>query len=142
MSTQAPLVSATGIWYAYFPVQTQPGDNNPHILTTEGAEALGNGSLFTDAPDSGVALTHRATINIDVHAECEHEVAIERLLGVQIDKAGTVINRGQAIFITGYGNASYQGILEAGHVVRTFVSAPGDVVVVKGGYVSVTAQPI
>jgi hypothetical protein len=141
MSFQTPLVSAAGIWYAYFEAQTKPGDNASHVLNLSGPESFGNASLFSDAVD-GVALTHRSLINVDVHASCEHEVAIERKLGIQLDKAGTLLERGQSIFIAGEGNAAYQGILESGQIVRTFVSAPGDQVAVKDGYVSVTAQPV
>ena len=136
-----PLVSTTGIWFAYFCAQSKPGDDQLHVLDLSGPEAYGNDSLFTEV-NAGVALTHRAVINVDVHADCEHEVAIERTLGVQIDKAGAMMERAQSIFIAGRGNAAYQGILEQGHVVRAFVSAPGDQVKVSGGYLSVSAQPV
>jgi len=141
MSTTSPLVSATGIWYAYFPVQEQAGDGASHVLDISGAESFGNASLFSEAP-SGMSLAHRAVVNVDVHAECEHEVAIERTLGVHVDKAGTILERGQSIFVTGEGNSAYQGILDAGHIVKTFVSAPGDKVLITGGYISVMATPI
>ena len=141
MSTPAPLVSAVGIWYAYFPVQTQPGDGARHLEDISGVESFGNVSLFSEAP-SGVSLAHRAVVNVDVHASCEHEVAIERTLGVHVDKAGAILERGQSIFVTGEGNSAYQGILEEGHIVKTFVSAPGDNVSVTGGYISVMATPI
>jgi hypothetical protein len=83
-------------------------------------------------------------VNVDLHASCEHEVAIERHLAVQLDKnvSGGLMERGTSCFVAGCGNASYQGILEAGHVMRAIVSAPGDEVEIKDGYVSVTAQPI
>jgi hypothetical protein len=114
-----------------------------HVLDLSGPESFGNGSLFTDA-NAGVALTHRALVNVDVHASCEHEVAIERHLAVQLDKgaSGGLMERGTSRFVAGLGNAAYQGILEAGHVIRTIASAPGDEVAIKDGYVSVTAQPI
>jgi hypothetical protein len=83
-------------------------------------------------------LTHRALVNVDVHANCEHEVAIERTLGVQIDKVGAILERGQSVFVAGCGNGAYQGILEKGHVAR----APGDKISIRDGYVSVTAQPV
>src|SRR5215469_12156898 len=96
MSIQSgPLISTTGIWYAYFPAQIQPGDNVSHPLTIEGADAYGNASLFDQTLTDGVGFTHRATINVDVHAECEHEVAIERTLGVHNENAGVVRERGQ-----------------------------------------------
>lgn len=141
MSTQSPLVSALGIWYAYFPEQTLAGDGQSHVLQTQSAESYGNSSLFSEA-QNGVALTHRALINVDVHASCEHEVAIERTLGVQVDKAGTILERGAAIFVAGEGNAAYQGILDPGQIVRSFARAPGDSVMVKEGYISVVAQPV
>jgi len=141
MSTQAPLVSASGIWYAYFGAQTLVGDGASHFLDLSGPESFGNVSLFSEAPN-GVALTHRAVVNVDVHASCEHEVAIERTLGVCVDKAGAILERGQSIFVAGCGNSAYQGILDAGHIVKTFVSAPGDKVAVTDGYVSVLATPI
>jgi hypothetical protein len=141
MSTTAPLVSTAGIWYAYFGVQSQPGDNASHVLDLTGPEAFGNDTLFS-AATGGVALTHRSVVNVDVHASCEHEVAIERTLGVQIDKAGTLLERGQSIFVTGMGNSAYQGILDTGHTIRTFVSAPGDKVSILDGYISVNAVPI
>ena len=140
MSTQ-PLIGTAGIFYAYFPAQTLPGDGASHVLDITGPSGDANASLFSEAP-SGVSLTHRALVNVDVHATCDHEVAIERTLGVQIDKAGAILERRQSIFVAGEGNAAYQGILDAGHIVRTFVSAPGDSVAVKDGYVSVTAQPV
>jgi len=65
-----------------------------------------------------------------------------RTLGVQIDKVGAILERGQSIFVAGCGNAAYQGILEEGHVVRTIVSAPGDKISITDGYVSVTAYPV
>jgi len=148
MSTQPPLVSATGIWYAYFPAQTQAGDNQSHVLNLSSPESFGNVSLFAEAL-SGVSLTHRAVVNVDCHASCEHEVAIERTLGVQIDKdpmgyieAGAILERGQSIFVAGSGNAAYQGILDEGQIIRTFVQAPGDQIAVKDGYISVMAQPV
>jgi len=143
MSTATPLVSAAGIWYAYFGAQTHPGDNVSHLLDLIGPEALGNDTLFS-AVDSGVSLTHRALVNVDVHADCEHEVAIERTLGVQLDKgeSGGLMERGNSIFVAGCGNAAYQGILEQGHIVRTFVSSPGDSVAITDGYISVVAQPV
>jgi len=141
MSTTSPLVSATGIWYAYFPVQTQTGDGASHILDVTGAESFGNVSLFSDVV-GGMSLAHRAVVNVDVHAECEHEIAIERTLGVHIDKAGAILERGQSIFVTGEGNSAYQGILDEGHMVKSFVSAPGDQVSITGGYISVMATPI
>jgi hypothetical protein len=143
MSLQPPLVSAGAIWFAYLPTQTHPGDNASHVLDLSGPEAFGNGSLFANET-AGVALTHRALVNVDVHASCEHEVAIERHLAVQLDKgaSGGLMERGTSCFVAGEGNAAYQGILEQGHVVRTIVSAPGDEIAVTGGYVSVTAQPI
>jgi len=63
---------------------------------------------------------------------------------VQLDKgaSGGLMERGTANFVAGLGNSAYQGILEAGHVVRTIVSAPGDQVEIRDGYVSVTATPI
>jgi hypothetical protein len=51
------------------------------------------------------------------------------------------MDRGQANFVAGKGNASYQGLLEAGHIVRAAVRAPGDQVQVQSGYISVMAQP-
>jgi hypothetical protein len=141
MSTATPLVSADGIWYGYFSAQDQPGDNASHLLSITNPEAFGNSSLFTDV-DSGVSFNHRVIVNVDVHADCEHDVAIERTLGVQVDKLGALLERGQSIFVAGRGNAAYQGILESGHVVRTFVSAPGDSVSVTDGYISVSARPI
>jgi|SRR5215469_1798142 len=141
MSTQAPLVSASGIWYGYFSVQQQAGDNASHVLDIVNPEAFGNSSLFTDV-ESGVSFNHRVVVNVDVHASCEHEVAIERTLGVHVDKAGAILERGQSIFVAGCGNSAYQGILDAGHIVKTFVSAPGDKVAVTDGYVSVSATPI
>jgi hypothetical protein len=56
--------------------------------------------------------------------------------------SGGLMERGTSCFVAGLGNAAYQGILEAGHVVRAIVSAPGDEVEIRDGYVSVTAQPI
>ncbi len=142
MNTQsAPLVSASGIWYAYLPAQTKAGDGASHVLDLTGPQSYGNDSLFAEAL-SGVALTHRALINVDVHAGCLHEVAIERTLGVQIDKAGALLDRGQSIFVAGCGNAAYQGILDQGQIVRAFVSAPGDQVAITEGYISLSAQPI
>jgi hypothetical protein len=143
MSSQAPLVSASAIWFAYFPAQAHAGDGESHQLLLNEPGVLGNESLFVDA-NSGVALNHRALINVDVHASCEHEVAIERHLAVQLDKnvSGGLMERGTANFVAGLGNAAYQGILEAGHVVRVIVSAPGDEVEIRDGYVSVTATPI
>jgi len=141
MSTQSPLVSATGIWYAYFPAQTQPGDNASHSLTLADSGAYGNETLFNTV-QSGVTLTHRAVVNVDVHASCKHEVAIERTLGVSVDKAGTVLERGQSIFVAGCGNSAYQGILESGHTVGAFVQAPGDAIAIEDGYLSVSATPI
>lgn len=143
MSTQSgPLISTTGIWYAYFPAQIQPGDNVSHPLTIEGADAYGNASLFDQTLTDGVGFTHRATINVDVHAECEHEVAIERTLGVHNENAGVVRERGQSIFAVGQGNAAYQGIIGAGETIKAFVSAPGDQVSILNGYISVSATPI
>lgn len=141
MSTQVPLVSTSGIWYGYFEPQTHPGDGDIHRLELSAPEKFGNETLFSDAP-SGIALTHRSVVNVDVHASCDHEVAIERSLAIQIDKAGALLDRGQSIFVAGEGNSAYQGILEAGHIVRPTVSAPGDHVAIKDGYISVLAQPI
>lgn len=141
MSTNSPLVSASGIWYAYFPEQTQPGDSAPHPVELTGPEAFGNDSLFENV-DSGVALTHRAVVNVDLHAECKHEIVVERTLAVQFDKAGTLAERGQSFFVSGKGNSAYQGILEAGNALRAVVSAPGDSVEILSGYISVHAQPI
>src|SRR5262245_43559452 len=101
MSAQIPLVSATGIWYAYFQPQVKAGDGASHTLDLSGPEAFGNDTLFADV-ESGVALTHRATVNVDVHASCKHDVAIERTLGVSVDKAGTILERGQSIFVAGH----------------------------------------
>jgi len=130
-----------GFWYAYFGAQSKPGDGNSHVVDLTGVESFGNSSLFADAAQ-GVALTHRATVNVDVHAHCEHEIAVERTLGAQIDKSGTLLERGQSIFVTGVGNSAYQGILEEGQTIRAIVSAPGDVVSITDGYISVIAQPI
>ena len=141
MSTQSPLVSATGIFYGYFDPQVQPGDTASHILNISGPEAFGNDTLFTNV-DNGVALTHRATVNVDVHASCEHTILVERTLGVSVNKSGTILERGQSIFVAGEGNAAYQGILETGHEIRAFVSAPGDSIAIKNGYFSITATPI
>jgi hypothetical protein len=141
MSIQTPLVSATGIWYGYFPEQTQLGDNQSHVLDIANPESFGNDTLFA-AAQSGVSVTHRAVVNVDVHASCKHDVAIERTLGVHVDKAGAILERGQSIFVAGCGNAAYQGILDQGHVVRAFVSAPGDSVNVLDGYVSITAVAV
>jgi hypothetical protein len=141
MSTQAPLVSATGIWYAYFEPKEYPGDNSSHTVDLNGPQAFGNETLFS-GQTSGVALTHRSVVNVDVHASCDHEVAIERYLGVRVDKAGTILERGKSTFVTGHGNSAYQGILEQGQVIGAFVSAPGDAVKVNDGYISVAAQPI
>jgi hypothetical protein len=141
MSAQAPLVSAAAIWYAYLPTQTHQGDVASRVVDVSGPESFGNASLFIDAPN-GVALNHRALVNVDIHASCEHEVAIERTLAVQLDKSGAVLERGRSIFVAGCGNAAYQGILEARHIVRTVVNAPGDEVAIRDGYVSVTAQPV
>jgi len=87
-------------------------------------------------------LTHRAVVNVDVHANCKHEVAIERTLGVSVDKAGTILERGQSIFVAGRGNSAYQGILEGGHILKAFVSSPGDSIAIEDGYISVSATPI
>ena len=141
MSAQTPLVSTSGIWYAYFQAQTKAGDGQSHTLDCSGPEAYGNDTLFSDV-ESGVALTHRATVNVDVHASCKHNVAIERTLGVHVDKLGAILERGQSIFVAGQGNAAYQGILDSGHVVKAFVSSPGDEVAILDGYISVTATPI
>lgn len=141
MSTQTPLVSATGIWYAYFESKNYPGDNQSHTVDLKEPQAFGNETLFTDQA-SGVAITHRAVVNVDVHGSCDHEVAIERKLGVRLDKAGTILERGESIFIAGCGNSAYQGILEEGQVIGAFVSAPGDSVQINDGYISVAAQPI
>jgi len=138
-----PLVSALGITYAYFPIQVHPGDGAIHQLLLTETESLGNDSLFSDA-ERGLSLTHRAMVSVDVHAKCEHQVAIERHLSVQLDKgvSGGLMERGTTTFIAGLGNAAYQGILEAGHVVRASVSAPGDSVSIQGGYISVIANPV
>jgi hypothetical protein len=141
MSTQTPLVSAVGIWYSYFTAAEYPGDNASHTLELSSPEAFGNETLFSET-DFGVALTHRSVVNVDVHARCEHDVAIERTLGVRIDKAGTILERGQSIFVAGEGNSAYQGILEEGQQIGAFVSAPGDAVKIQEGYISVAAQPI
>jgi hypothetical protein len=141
MSTQTPLVSATGIWYAYFEPKNYPGDGESHAIDLSGPQTFGNGTLFTEQA-SGVSLTHRAVVNVDVHAECDHEVAIERVIGVRVDKAGTILKRGQSMFVVGCGNSAYQGILEEGQVIGAFVTAPGDSVQINDGYISVAAQPI
>jgi hypothetical protein len=141
MSTTSPLVSATGIWYGYFPEQTQPGDNQSHVLDIANPEAFGNDTLFA-AAQSGVSVTHRAVVNVDVHASCKHDVAIERTLGVHVDKSGTILERGQSIFVAGCGNAAYQGILETGQIIKAFASAPGDAIAIDAGYISVSATPI
>jgi hypothetical protein len=103
-----------------------------------------SGRVALVAADKGVALTHRSLVHIDVHATCDHEVAIERDLAIQLDKgaSGGLMDRGQSKFVSGLGNASYQGILEEGHIVRASVSAPGDQIAITDGYVSVIAQPV
>lgn len=143
MQTPPPLVSAVGLWYAYFGPQTHPGDGATHQLELQQIGTLGNSSLFTDAPN-GMALTHRAIVNVDVHASAEHTVVVERTLMVQLDKgdSGGLMDRGQSIMIAGEGNSAYQGLLEAGHIVRAAVSAPGDQISVTDGYISVQAQPV
>jgi|SRR5215471_5810988 len=143
MDTSAPLVSAAGIWYAYFTPATYAGDNLVHQAALQDSGAYGNTTLFAEATD-GVAMTHRVLVHVDVHAECSHEVAIERDLMVQLDKgaSGGVMERGNAKFVAGAGNSSYQGILEAGHSVRAAVSAPGDKVEILSGYISVVGQPV
>jgi hypothetical protein len=141
MSTQAPLVSAGGIWYAYFQGAEYPGDGESHTLQLSGPQTFGNETLFSPEA-SGVSLTHRSVVNVDVHASCDHEIAIERVIGVRVDKAGTVLERGQSMFVVGQGNSAYQGILEEGQVVGAFVAAPGDSVKINDGYISVAAQPI
>jgi hypothetical protein len=141
MSTSAPLVSAIGIWYAYLEQTNYPGNGESYVAELSEGEKYGNESLFDDQV-SGVSLTHRSVVNVDVHASCAHEVAIERTLGVRLDKQGAILERGQSIFVAGCGNAAYQGILDEGTVIGTFVSAPGDSVNIKDGYISVTAQPI
>ena len=139
----APLVSANGIWYAYFTENSYPGDNLAHQLELNAPGTYGNTTLFSDA-DGGVAMTHRSLVSVDVHAKCKHEVAIERALLVQLDKgaSGGLLERGEANFVAGTGNSAYQGILEAGHLVRAAVSAPGDKVEITSGYISVIAQPV
>jgi hypothetical protein len=145
MTQQNPvLVSAAGLWYAYFtPQQSHPGDGDIRPLELQQIGTLGNASLFT-AADHGMALTHRCVINVDVHASCEHTVLVERTLMVQVDKgdAGGLMPRGQSIFVAGEGNSAYQGLLEEGHIVRAAVSAPGDQINVTDGYISVQAQPV
>jgi len=138
-----PLVSALGIAYAYFPVQVQPGDGAVHQLLLTETESLGNDSLFSEA-ERGISLAHRAMVSVDVHAKCEHQVAIERHLSVQLDKgaSGGLMERGTSCFVAGLGNAAYQGILEAGHLVRASVQAPGDEISIQGGYISVVATPV
>jgi hypothetical protein len=137
-----PIVSTTGLWYGYLHEQSQPGDGQTHQLEISDTGVLGNPSLFADAV-GGVALTHRAMVSVDLHALCSHEVAIERALIVQLDKgdSGGLMDRGESNFVAGKGNASYQGLLEAGHIVRAAVKAPGDQVQVQSGYISVMAQP-
>src|SRR5215471_14062058 len=143
MSTQPPLVSAAGIWYGYVIPRAYAGDGQVHQVALENTGTFGNTSLFTDAQD-GVAMTHRVLVHVDCHATCNHEVAIERSLYIQLDKgaSGGLMPRGESKFVAGSGNSHYQGILEAGHVVRTAVSAPGDEVELLDGYVSVSAQPV
>ena len=137
------LVSAAGIWYAYFAPKAYPGDNAVYQPDLVNPGSYGNVTLF-EPVQNGVAMTHRALVNVDVHATCTHEVAIERDLMVQLDKgdSGGLMNRGESKFVAGSGNSAYQGILEAGHVVRAAVSAPGDQVNVTDGYISVIAQPV
>jgi len=141
--TDAPLIGSVGLWYAYLAPQIYSGDGNEYQLDLVNAGSLGNTSLFTEAPN-GVALTHRSVVHVDVHGSCEHEVAIERTLEVQLDKgsSGGLMPRGQSIFVAGEGNAFYIGLLEAGHIIRVAVSAPGDQVEITGGYISVSAIPV
>ena len=140
---QTPIVSAAGMWCGYLSAQTKPGDNAYHQLDITDPQVYGNPTLFNSV-DKGVSLTHRSLIRAEVHASCAHEVAVERTLAVELDKGagGGLMERGQSIFIFGEGNASYQGILEAGHIVRSSVSAPGDQIDVKEGYISVIANPV
>src|SRR5215472_5575561 len=135
-------ISTSGIWCAYFPAQTQPGDNTSHQLDIIEPQGFGNETLFTPA-DKGVALTHRSLVQVNVHAVCRHEIMIERDLLVQLDKgaSGGLMDRGESKFVAGLGNSAYQGILEEGHIVRAAVNAPGDQVEILGGYVSVIADP-
>ena len=143
MQDQTPIVSASGLWCGYFAAQVHPGDGDYRPLDVTNTQTYGNPTLFTSV-EKGVALTHRSFVAVDCHATCDHDVAVERTLAVEIDKgdSGGVTERGQSKFVFGDGNAYYQGILEAGHIVRSSVSAPGDEIYVQEGYVSVIANPV
>lgn len=140
---QTPVVSASGLWCAYFAPQVHAGDDVPHQVDITDPQSYGNPTLFS-AVEKGVSLTHRSIVTVDVHAECAHEIAVERMLAVQLDKgaSGGLMDRGQSNFVFGEGNAAYQGILEAGHIVRSIVQAPGDEIDIKDGYISVVANPV
>lgn len=83
MSTQSPLVSASGIWCAYLTPHAYAGDNAAHQVLVHDPASYGNETLFENI-ENGVSMTHRALVNVDVHASCSHEVAIERDLMVQL----------------------------------------------------------
>jgi hypothetical protein len=142
-SEMIPLVGSACLACGYLTRQDYPGDGQAHQVALESLAIYGNGSLATPV-DNGFNLTHRAIVTVDVHAGCSFEVAVERTLGVQLDKgaSGGLMPRGQSLFVHGEGNSFYQGILEAGQAIRVIVQAPGDKVEILGGYFSVIATPV
>ena len=82
-----------------FPLRPVPAI---HQLDINQPGSFGNASLFV-AADKSVALTHHSLVTVDVHINCEHEVAIERDLAVQLDKgdSGGLMDGGQSKFISG-----------------------------------------
>jgi len=59
------------MWCAYLSPQAYAGDGAPHQVVLHDPASYGNESLF-DPIETGVSLTHRALVNVDLHAKCSH----------------------------------------------------------------------
>jgi hypothetical protein len=125
-----PAAPGTCFWYANLAAADLTGTGEWAVLTLGPADAYGNTDLFADA-DGGFAVVGNAMVAIDLWCEFEAPPASGAQIGVQIDKAGTLLTRGQVQLLPGLqsiGRTFYQGLLQDGHIVRAgALIAAGDV---------------
>lgn len=141
----APAAPGSCFWYANLAAADLTGTGEWATLATGPSDAYGNTDLFTPA-DGGFAVVGNAVVAIDLWCEFGAPPASGSQIGIQMDKAGTLLTRGQAQLLPGVqsiGRTFYQGLLQDGHIVRAAaLIATGDAsAILASSYVTAHIMP-
>lgn len=136
---KGPVMTPTGIWYAYLTDQMIPGDGMDRPIAMHSQDAYGNTTLFEEQPEVAIALSAQSLVWVEFWFRHGNDILADRETAISINNGEQT--RGRTKIIGNYAQAKYHGIFHVGETITPIVRATSDVVDVRDGYISVIAQP-